>query len=78
MASLKTKELIGMNRNMWLVNFVWEMFNILLPNHQPLPMLGVSIHWTGPLDWNTGLNYWTEVFSFFVQDSVVFWFTPNI
>ena len=33
---------------------------------------GVSIHWTGLLDWNTGLDYWTEVFSFFGQDSVVF------
>ena len=34
--------------------------------------MGVSIHWTGLLDWNTGLDYWTEVFSFFGQDSVVF------
>ena len=33
---------------------------------------GVSIHWTGLLDWNTGLDYWTEVFPFFGQDSVVF------
>ena len=22
---------------------------------------GVSIHWTGPLDWNTGLDYWTHL-----------------
>ena len=29
--------------------------------------MGVSIHWTGLLDWNTGLDYWTELFSFFVQ-----------
>ena len=20
---------------------------------------GVTIHWTGPLDWTTGLDYWT-------------------
>ena len=40
-------------------------------------ILGVSIHWTGLLDWNTGLDYWTEVFSFFGQDSG-FWFTSNI
>ena len=31
---------------------------------------GVSIHWTGLLDWNTGLDYWTELFSFFGQVSV--------
>ena len=23
----------------------------------------VSIHWTGLLDWNTGLDYWTGLFS---------------
>ena len=23
----------------------------------------VTIHWTGLLDWNTGLDYWIEVFS---------------
>ena len=28
---------------------------------------GVSIHWTGQLDWNTGLDHWTEIFSFFGQ-----------
>ena len=28
---------------------------------------GVSIHWTGLLDWNTELDYWTELFSFFGQ-----------
>ena len=29
--------------------------------------MGVSIHWTGPLDWNTELDYWTKIFSFFGQ-----------
>ena len=24
-------------------------------------LAGVSIHWTGPLDWTTGLDYWTDV-----------------
>ena len=24
----------------------------------------VTIHWTGLMDWNTGLDYWTELFSF--------------
>ena len=24
--------------------------------------MGVSIHWTGLLDWNTRLDYWTGVF----------------
>ena len=29
---------------------------------QLLPQLeGVSIHWTGLLDWNTGLDYWTDL-----------------
>ena len=23
---------------------------------------GVYIHWTGLLDWNTGLDYWTDIF----------------
>ena len=32
----------------------------------------VTIHWTGLLDWNTGLDYWTKVFSFFGQNYVVF------
>ena len=32
---------------------------------------GVSIHWTGLLDWNTGLDYWTELFSFFGQVSAL-------
>ena len=41
---------------------------------------GVSIHWTGLLDWTTGLDYWTgildwttglsEFFTFFGQVSV--------
>ena len=25
----------------------------------------VTIQWTGPLDWNTGLDYWTHTFSGF-------------
>ena len=33
---------------------------------------GVSIHWTGLLDWNTGLDYWTGVFYLFRQVSI--WF----
>ena len=24
-------------------------------------LTGVSIHWTGLLDWNTGLDYWTDL-----------------
>ena len=43
-----------------------------------VPVLAVTIHWTGLLDWNTGLDYWTEVFSFFGQDYVVFkYLTPG-
>ena len=36
-----------------------------------MSIMGVSIHWTGLLDWNTGLDYWTEIFSFFGQVCVV-------
>ena len=39
------------------------------------PVVAVTIHWTGLLDWNTGLDYWTEIFSFFGQ---VFMFLNNI
>jgi len=28
---------------------------------------GVSIHWTGLLDWNTGLDYWTAIFLVFTH-----------
>ena len=30
-------------------------------------VLGVSIHWTGLLDWNTGLDYWTGIFLVFTH-----------
>jgi len=28
---------------------------------------GVYIHWTGLLDWNTGLDYWTDIFLVFTH-----------
>ena len=28
---------------------------------QPAVLQGVSIHWTGLLDWTTGLEYWTDL-----------------
>ena len=46
----------------------------LLQAHNTIPQTGsltaVTIHWTGLLDWNTGLDYWTELFSLFGQVSV--------
>ena len=33
--------------------------------------MAVTIHWTGLLDWNTGLDYWTEVVSFFGQGFMI-------
>ena len=27
-----------------------------------VPLLVVSNHWTGLLDWNTGMDYWTDIF----------------
>ena len=31
---------------------------------------GVSIHWTGLLDWTTGLDYWTGIFLVFAHSVV--------
>ena len=29
-------------------------------------------HWTGLLDWNTGLDYWTDIFLVFAHSMVGF------
>ena len=34
--------------------------------------LGRYKQWNGLQEWNTGLDYWTEIFSFFGQVSVLF------
>ena len=34
--------------------------------------LGVTNHWTGLLDWNTGLDYWTDIFLVFTHSEVGF------
>ena len=31
---------------------------------------GVTNHWTGLLDWNTGLDYWTDIFFVFTHSEV--------
>ena len=33
---------------------------------------GVPNHWTGLLDWNTGLGYWTDIFLVFTHSEVGF------
>ena len=33
---------------------------------------GVTIQWTGLLDWNTGLDYWTDIFLVFAHSMVGF------
>ena len=33
--------------------------------------IGVYIHWTGLLDWNTGLDYWTDIFLVIIDVVVV-------
>ena len=33
---------------------------------------GVTNHWTGLLDWNTGLDYWTHTFLVFTHSEVMF------
>jgi len=35
------------------------------------PNLVVSNHWTGLLDWNTGMDYWTDIFLVFKYIVVV-------
>ena len=35
-----------------------------------MQVMAVTIHWTGLLNWNTGLDHWTELFSSFGQVSV--------
>ena len=35
--------------------------------------MGVSIHWTGLLDWNTGLDYWTGILDW-TTGLTYFWF----
>ena len=34
--------------------------------------MAVTIHWTGLQDWNTGLDYWTEFFSFLGKNLYLF------
>ena len=46
-------------------------FNVWMNIHYTAPQVAVTIHWTGLLDWNTGLDYWTEVVSFFGQGSMI-------
>ena len=33
---------------------------IIMNNLNNKIFVGVFVHWTGLLDWNTGLDYWTE------------------
>jgi len=35
-------------------------------------VMGVTNHWTGLLDWNTGLDYWTHIFLVFTLSEVTF------
>ena len=35
-------------------------------------VMGVTNHWTGLLDWNTGLDYWTHIFLVFTHSEVIF------
>ena len=34
--------------------------------------MGVTIQWTGLLDWTTGLDYWTDIFLVFTHSEVGF------
>ena len=43
-----------------------EKYQLLQGEREPRvsPLEGVSIRWTGPLDWTTGLDYWTTDFHY--------------
>jgi len=49
--------------------------NILLPNNHMNcardMYIVVSNHWTGLLDWNTGMDYWTDIFLVYKHIAVV-------
>ena len=34
---------------------------------------GITIQWTGLLDWTTGLDYWTDIFLVFAHSLVGFY-----
>ena len=38
-----------------------EKKSLLPVGPEPGPLGGVTIHWTGLLDWITGLDYWTRL-----------------
>ena len=45
---------------MWVTPFTY----LIMSKHAEQPWnWGVSIHWTGLLDWTTGLDYWTDLFA---------------
>ena len=55
-----------------LYNFIQNMYYRLLGKSSS--WLGkyqikedVTTHWTGLLDWNTGLDYWTDIFLVFTH-----------
>ena len=52
--------------------------NKYVPKHHPTEPscytldTGVTIQWTRLLDWNTGLDYWTDIFLIFAHSMVGF------
>ena len=43
------------------------MLDTLLSIINSYVSLGVTIQWTGLLEWNTGLDYWTGIFFVFIH-----------
>ena len=50
------------------------VFSYAVQHHQinHCMMMGVTIQWTGLLHWNTGLDYWTDIFLAFAHSMVGF------
>jgi len=46
---------------------LWNLFMLFMLHY----LMVVSNHWTGLLDWNTGMEYWTDIFLVFKHIAVV-------
>ena len=54
------------------VHAIGKAIRPLFPDLETYMCTGVTIQWTGLLHWNTGLDYWTDIFLVFVHSMVGF------
>ena len=60
------------NSNAKLTNSIAKPTNSTADGTNSITKTGVTNHWTGLLDWNTGLDYWTDIFLVFTHSEVGF------